>query len=236
MRSFVVKAGVVVLVVLRVLRTDPSIDLSLSNSKLSSYCREYMLDRPPRQSSSSSRSPTDDDEDGRPPSIRIKVVPASFGLDGFEDAVWEATEDALVGIHRDDDDEGAASSRRSVTTLVVAAPDLFTDPALLEGDGREGGHRPRLSSPQAEFESDRFREFASALEGRLAEFSRLVGAEGAGGGGVTTSYSSSSSDDEDVHFATFHPLWRTDGTGEGGALPRESFPYPCFAVSSTIKA
>jgi len=198
-----------------------------------------MSERPSRLASSSS---------SWPPSLRVKVVPASFGLDGFEDAVWEAADDALL-FGRRLLPVGATVSTTTTMTLVVAAPDLFTDPALLSDDDRGGGGggggpsmRPRLSSPQAEFESDRFREFASDLEGRLEEYSRLVarggGGGGGGGGGLPTTSSSSSlsatswSDDEEVQFATFHPLWRSDGKAGGSG----SFPYPCFAVSSTIEA
>jgi hypothetical protein len=234
-----------------------------------------MSERPPRSSSSLSRSSSAaEGEARRPPSLRVKVVPASFGLDAFEEAVWDAAEDALLFGRRprprpclrpneggDEDDDGGsprggggragggAPPRRAppagrppgravttTTTLVVAAPDLFTDPALLpddDGGGWRGSSAPRLSSPQAEFESDRFREFASDLETRLEEYSRLVAGGGGdrGGGHPTMASSLSWSDGEDVQFATFHPLWRADGkTGGSG-----SFPYPCVAVSYTIE-
>jgi hypothetical protein len=140
--------------------------------------------------------------------------------------------------------------RSAITTLVVAAPDIFTDPALavIVGDGRiRSSMSPRLSLPLAEFESDRFRIFSSDLLERLSEFTSPVGGGGEGGGGgrvglgglggagipTTTRLSSSTrtddDDDEDVRFATHHPLWRTLGGDQ-------SFPYPCFAVSSRIEA
>lgn len=174
------------------------------------YYKEFMLE--PR---SSGACPTDR------PTVRVKVVPASFGLEGFEDALWEATEDLLKCSSTPGKEEGlrAANNGRPddgcrAITFVVAAPDLFTDPTLLV----EGG----TLSPQAEFEPDRFREFASTLREKMAAFSRMEGV----------------SLDDDVELTPFHPLWTSNGSGvelEGRRASAASFPYPCVAVSAEIE-
>ena len=96
----------------------------------------------------------------RRPLVRIKVVPASFGLEGFEDAIWEATEDLLTQTSSDSD------AKCRAVTFIVAAPDL-SDPILME-KGKE--------SPQVEFEPDRFRSFALTLRDKLRVFSEIEGA------------------------------------------------------------
>ena len=96
-----------------------------------------------------------------------------------------------------------------------------------------------LSSPQAEFEPDRFREFALTIKGKLAIFSRTEDVPWL---------------DESIRLTAFHLLWRDDhgkednvslksaGEEEGkeefgsssldGRRVRSKmpFPYPCIAV------
>ena len=180
------------------------------------YCQEFMLE--PRVSSD--ECPTDDNNsdnnnnthnlNNNPPIIRIKVIPASFGLDGFGEAVWETTE-SMIMIKKKLGDKNTQNGQTNescpavITTLVVAAPDLFTDPILLDG-----------ISPQAEFESDRFRIFCSNLkQKKLALISKNDGA-------VLN---------DDIHIASFHPFWRLSDSSESSASARKQFPYPCVAIS-----
>lgn len=165
------------------------------------YYKEFMLE--PR---SAVKCPTDR------PVIRVKVVPASYGLEGFEDAVWEATEDLMT---YSSSSSGTEEECCKAITFVVAAPDLFTDPSLLEG-----------ASPQAEFEPERFQEFSSTLREKMVLFSKLEGIPL----------------DDDIQLTPFHPLWKfsdfnedeLNGSDDGAACP--SFPYPCVAVSAKIEA
>lgn len=226
-------------------RPREAVDLADKVSKeCMRYYEEFMLE--PRTTPTShidDKCPTDR------PLVRAKVVPASFGLEGFEDAIWEATGDLMadvVGISDTDMDNnndgvvgsdrrqqrrnGPASSSSSsycrAITFVVAAPDLFTDPILAEGGGGRGS-----SSPQAEFEPDRFREFASSLEAKMATFSRME--EEAGG--VLPGL------DEVIRLTPMHPLWKSsnrdgeEGEGAGVGDACRSFPYPCVAVSADIE-
>eukprot|EP00579_Thalassiosira_antarctica_P002761 CAMPEP_0201876208 /NCGR_PEP_ID=MMETSP0902-20130614/7960_1 /ASSEMBLY_ACC=CAM_ASM_000551 /TAXON_ID=420261 /ORGANISM="Thalassiosira antarctica, Strain CCMP982" /LENGTH=320 /DNA_ID=CAMNT_0048403405 /DNA_START=31 /DNA_END=993 /DNA_ORIENTATION=+ len=195
-------------------RPYESVDVA---DKVSKEClrhyNEFMLE--PRTSSIA--CPTDR------PLIRVKVVPASFGLEGFEDAIWEATEDLMKRSTTNENTESSDTQYSSTDeyckaiTFVVAAPDLFTDPILTEG----GGER----SPQVEFEPDRFQEFASSLRGKIVMFSKMEGVPL----------------DDAIKLTPFHPLWKlSDGASNGGVEldGREactSFPYPCVAVSTKIE-
>lgn len=159
---------------------------------------------------------------------KMKVIPASFGLDGFEDAVWEATEDLLrlsgvfdsdVGVGEatvvdksvtNNSKERAYSSTEGALTrismFVVAAPDL-ADPILTEG-GRA------YPSPQAEFNPEAFSSFSSRLEEKL---SILTMEEGFLSG-------------ETVQLTAFHPLWRESVIGDN-LQSCNAFPYPCIELS-----
>ncbi len=161
----------------------------------------------PRSSSSSS---TDECTTTRP-LVRVKVVPASFGLEGFEDAVWEAYEEEM----NHHDSASTKGKKCRAVTFVVAAPDIM-DPNLMEGSS---------ASPQVEFEPDRFRIFASkTLSEKLKEFEEIEGVS------LT----------DDIELTSFHPLWKNnsdecgivsiDGTGLGCRY----FPYPCVAVSTNV--
>jgi hypothetical protein len=181
-----------------------------------------MLESRVQSSSSSDECPTDNNNNNTP-SIRIKVIPASFGLDGFEEAIWEATESMLMNklahtttttattshTSKNDDDSNEYYCRQSIT-LVVAAPDLFTDPILLDG-----------ISSQAEFESDRFRIFSSHLSEKLA---MMIS------GGASSLH-------DDIRITAYHPLWRMserrrNGESNASSSTREQqFPYPCVAIS-----
>lgn len=155
------------------------------------------------------------------PLVRVKVVPASFGLEGFEDAVWEATEDILTqSVHGEEMNDSTTTTKTKcrAVTFVVAAPDLM-DPILMEGAGKE--------SPQVEFEPDRFRSFASSLSEKLREFSRIEGV----------------SLMDKVELTSYHPLWKNSdesgGTGIveiGGSSSQgcKYFPYPSIAVSTDV--
>lgn len=112
--------------------------------------------------------------------IRIKVIPASFGLEGFEDAVWEATQELLP--YSLNGDTSTATSTQAMT-FVVASPDL-SDPILTEEDCKS-------SSPQAEFASDSFQGFADTLQDKLIMFSKLEGVPL----------------EEAVKVRAFHPMW-----------------------------
>jgi len=189
-------------------RPHGAVDLAdkVSNECLR-YYNEFMLEPRP----SSIRCPTDR------PLIRVKVVPASFGLEGFEDAVWEATEDLMersVGMHEKAEPDAEGGSRKEgycrAITFVVAAPDLFADPTLAEG----------ASSPQAEFEPDLFREFASALRGKLAMFSEAEGVPL----------------DDAIRLTPYHPLWKAGDAESDGTSACMPFPYPCVEVSTEIAA
>jgi len=188
------------------------------------YYNEFMLE--PR--TSSIVCPTDR------PLVRVKVVPASFGLDGFEDATWEATEDLIErsssGSIKSNESNSAEEHYCRAITLVVAAPDLFTDPTIHTKEGVVGGMKS--SSPQVEFEPDGFREFTSALRGKLVAFSKMEGVPL----------------NDAIRLTPFHPLWRmsdgfatesgngNDGVEFDGVSSGESFPYPCVAVSTKIDA
>ena len=127
----------------------------------------------------------------------LYISPASFGLEGFEDAVWEAIEDLLAISPNANKNHAPEDHSNSVDddgddyckaiTFIVAAPDLFTDPALLEGI-------PRALSPQAEFEPDKFQEFSSTLRGKLAMFSQVEGMPL----------------NDTIELEAFHPLYRSD--------------------------
>lgn len=154
-------------------------------------------------------------DDNNTPNIRVKVIPASFGLDGFEEAVWEATECMMMKKRADTCTHGqqshAAALKSSTVescqaiTLVVAAPDLFTDPILLDG-----------ISPQAEFESDRFRAFSTNLKKKLALMIKVDE------GSVLN---------DDIHITTYHPLWQKGESREKSTTAGQQFPYPCVAIS-----
>ena len=153
------------------------------------------------------------------PLVRVKVVPASFGLEGFEDAVWEATEDLMK--HNCDKEVKQPSSSTEgsceAITFIVAAPDLFTDPILMEG-----------GSPQVEFEPEQFQLFSSSLKEKLVIFSKEEGVPL----------------DDTIWLTSFHPLWKinegsnNNGRGSGvvlnGRTATKTFPYPCVAVSKKI--
>lgn len=183
-----------------------SVDVADTVSKeVLRYYKEFMLE--PR-TSSSVKCPTDR------PLVRVKVVPASFGSEGFEDAVWEATEGLMEqSATQENGTPNEAHHSTSVTdycksiTFIVAAPDLFTDPSLLEGG----------SSPQAEFEPDRFREFTATLREKMVLFSKMEGVPL----------------DDAIQLAPFHPMW--DLTDGAGGVSGASFPYPCVAVSTKIE-
>mmetsp|Transcript_13637 Transcript_13637/g.29578 ORF Transcript_13637/g.29578 Transcript_13637/m.29578 type:complete len:340 (-) Transcript_13637:147-1166(-) len=141
----------------------------------------------------------------QPQLVRVKVVPASFGIDGFEDVVWESTEEMIrTQQHYSSDDATpppTTSSPNKAITFVVASPDL-SDSTLL---GK--------SSPQMDFSSDKFKTFASSLEEKLNLFSTVE--EGVDLSNI-------------IELTSFHPLWR--GGDEGMMI--SSFPYPCVAVST----
>ena len=174
------------------------------------YYKEFMLE--PR--TSSIKCPVDR------PLVRVKVVPASFGLEGFEDAVWEATEDLMQCSTSTNNGSGTTEEHSSdakeeyckAITFVVAAPDLFTDPSLMEGE----------RSPQEEFEPDNCHAFSSTLREKLVMFSKMEG--------VTLL-------DDDIQLNSFHPLWKeaSDSATSYGEGIGKSFPYPCVAVSTKIE-
>jgi len=118
------------------------------------------------------------------PLVKVKVIPASFGLEGFEDAVWAATED-LLGIATPN---GEARDYCKAITFVVAAPDL-ADPILVEDS------MPR-SSPQAEFEQTTFEIFSSSLREKLTMYSRVEGLPLL---------------NDVIDLKPYHPLWKDDG-------------------------
>lgn len=151
----------------------------------------------------------------------LYISPASFGLEGFEDAVWEAIEDLLAISPNANKNHAPEDHSNSVDddgddyckaiTFIVAAPDLFTDPALLEGI-------PRALSPQAEFEPDKFQEFSSTLRGKLAMFSQVEGMPL----------------NDTIELEAFHPLYRSDMKLNGRTKSSRPFPYPCISVSTKI--
>lgn len=112
--------------------------------------------------------------------IRMKVIPASFGLEGFEDAIWEATQETLLSSLPND---VTPKDPKEAITFVVAAPDL-SDPILTEQNCKD-------SSPQAEFASDSFKAFADTLQDKLEMFSELEDMPL----------------DDALTVETFHPLW-----------------------------
>jgi hypothetical protein len=146
------------------------------------------------------------------------------------------------------DDTSSSSSRCKAITFVVAAPDLFTDPTLFDDEIQQGGssssrNEAMLRSPQAEFEPDRFREFASTIKEKLAIFSRAEDVPWL--------------DEKNIHLTAFHPLWRdgeedklslksvaeedkgkeVDSSSLDGRRVRSKmpFPYPCIAVSAEVR-
>jgi hypothetical protein len=121
------------------------------------------------------------------PQVRIKVIPASFGLEGFEDAIWEATQEilphSLSGETKESTSSSLMNNEDKVITFIVASPDL-SDPILTELDCK-------TSSPQAEFASDKFESFADTVQDKLELFSRLEGVPL----------------DDAISVRAFHPLW-----------------------------
>ena len=166
------------------------------------YYNEFMLEEP-RSSSSTKECTT------TRPLVRVKVVPASFGLEGFEEAVWEAYEEEMN--HSDSNGKKCRS-----VTFVVAAPDIM-DPNLMEGSS---------ASPQVEFEPDRFRIFASTtLEEKLKEFEKIEGVSLTDDIELTSFHPlwKNSSDNE-------CGIVSIDGSDQGSRY----FPYPCVAVSTNV--
>jgi hypothetical protein len=114
------------------------------------------------------------------PKIRIKVIPASFGLEVFEDVVWEAVQEILPSYPLSHNNVSA-----NAITIVVASPDL-SDPILNERKGC------KTASPQAEFACDSFQSFAGVLQGKLEMLSKVDD--------VLTK--------DDLAIKAFHPIWR----------------------------
>mmetsp|Transcript_10629 Transcript_10629/g.15777 ORF Transcript_10629/g.15777 Transcript_10629/m.15777 type:complete len:339 (-) Transcript_10629:125-1141(-) len=179
------------------------------------YYNEFILEEP-RSSSSSTECTT------TRPLVRVKVVPASFGLEGFEDAIWEAYEEEMN--HHDDDDDDSTTTTSTKknkcreVTFIVAAPDL-SDPILMEEGTSDS------VSPQEEFEPDRFRLFASSLSEKLREFEEIEKVPLR----------------DKVQLTSFHPLWKNseecgivsiDGSSSEGC---RYFPYPSVAVSTNVE-
>ena len=181
---------------------------------LSRYYHDFMLE--PR--TSATECPTDR------PLVRVKVVPASYGLEGFEDALWEAAEDVLEHSRASwrAAPGGTPRARRgegcTAITFVAAAPEAVAAAALTEG----GGAIPAPS----EFEPEQFRGFAAATREKMELFSKAEG--------VPLSNA--------IELTPFHPVWTApDGTaGRGGVVlgggAARTFPYPCVAVSTEIAA
>mmetsp|Transcript_6989 Transcript_6989/g.14593 ORF Transcript_6989/g.14593 Transcript_6989/m.14593 type:complete len:351 (+) Transcript_6989:1-1053(+) len=154
--------------------------------------------------------------------IKVKVVPASFGLEGFEDAVWEATENLLISHYYENEDRNTSDSE--AVTFVVAAPDL-NDPILTEQDNE------RTKSPQAEFDPDGFRKFTSGLWEKLQLFSKMEG-------GISNELVENL-----ICLTSHHPQWRNpreDGVVHSSGTPLKErlqtcscFPYPCVALVHT---
>jgi len=117
--------------------------------------------------------------------VRIKVIPASFGLEGFEDVIWEATEEILSYSLSNSSDRDNVPLDKDMTaiTFVVASPD-FSDPILSE-------HRCKHSSAQAEFACETFKPFVDTLQDKLTDFSRLEDVPL----------------DDAITVKAFHPLW-----------------------------
>jgi hypothetical protein len=150
----------------------------------------------------------------RRPLVRIKVVPASFGLEGFEDAIWEATEDLLTQTSSDSD------AKCRAVTFIVAAPDL-SDPILME-KGKE--------SPQVEFEPDRFRSFALTLRDKLRVFSEIEGAPSLMDEIELMSYHPLwKKDNSKSSIST--AIVKIDGSSSHGC---KYFPYPSVSVSMDV--
>jgi len=191
------------------------------------YYNEFMLEEPQRSSTEEECTTT---TTTKRPLVRVKVVPASFGLEGFEEAVWEAYEEEMNHHDHDNDDESTSNKNNKKTcravTFVVAAPDL-TDPILMEDS--------YSASPQVEFEPDRFRSFALSLSEKLMEFERME--EGSGVPSLLMMMDSSSND---VELTSFHPLWtNSDECGivssvDGSSQGCRYFPYPSVAVSRNV--
>jgi len=139
------------------------------------YYSEFMISKETDSSCTSSSKPL----------IRVKVIPASFGLEAFEDAVWEATQDLIPRTSM------VAKTKKSTCkaiTFVVASPDL-SDPILTE---KNGGCSK--TSSQAEFASDTFLNFALTLHEKLKMFSRMEGV----------------ALDDLIEVRAFHPLWKDE--------------------------
>lgn len=115
------------------------------------------------------------------PLIKIKVIPASFGLEAFEDAIWEATQELLASSLSND--VADCDVQEAMTSFVVASPDL-SDPILTE-------HGCKNCSPQAEFACDSFEAFVDTLHAKLETISRLE----------------SVSLNDVITVQAFHPLW-----------------------------
>ena len=160
------------------------------------YYKEFMIE--PRITSVKYRTDR--------PLVKCKVIPASFGLEGFEDAIWAATEDLLGVVTPNEEakrtiDNNDEDDYCKAITFVVAAPDL-ADPILLEDS------MPRLS-PQAEFEQTTFKVFSSTLREKLTIYSSEEGLPLL---------------NDMIDLKPYHPLWKDDGR----------FPYPCVAVSTKV--
>jgi len=141
------------------------------------------------------------------PLVKVKVVPASFGLEGFEDAIWSATED-LLGVATPNGEAARSTTDKNdeedfckAITFVVAAPDL-ADPILIEDS---------MPSVQAEFEQTTFEKFSSSLREKLTMYSRVEGLPLL---------------NDVIHLKPYHPLWLWKDDGR--------FPYPCVAVSTKV--
>ncbi|KAL7481684.1 hypothetical protein ACHAW6_008765 [Cyclotella cf. meneghiniana] len=148
------------------------------------YYTEFMISKETHSSCTFSSKPL----------IRVKVIPASFGLEAYEDAVWEAAQDLIP---RTPMVAHAKKSTCNAITFVVASPDL-SDPTLTE---KNGGCSK--TSSQAEFASDSFFNFASTLHEKLRMFSRMEGV----------------ALDALIEVRAFHPLWREDGMVESFPYP-----------------
>jgi len=169
------------------------------------YYNEFMLEEP--------RSSTTECTTTRP-LVRVKVVPASFGLEGFEEAVWEAYEEEMNHHVGGDPAVSTNKGKCRAVTFVVAAPDLM-DPILMEDSSS--------ASSQVEFEPDRFRLFASSLSEKLREFEKIEGVPLM----------------DSVELTSFHPLWtNSDECGivsiDGSSQGCRYFPYPSVAVSTNV--
>lgn len=196
-------------------RPHPAVDVA---DRVTQDCMRYYHDFMLEPRTSATECPTDR------PLVRVKVVPASYGLEGFEDALWEAAEDVLEHSRASwrAAPGGTPRARRgegcTAITFVAAAPEAVAAAALTEG----GGAIPAPS----EFEPEQFRGFAAATREKMELFSK------AEGGPLSNA----------IELTPFHPVWTApDGTaGRGGVVlgggAARTFPYPCVAVSTEIAA